>query len=234
MSEATAPEPADGTTAYLSHAASTEVPRVHAITDDTIVVRPDFLERARAVMRALGPGGAVHLRAHIVPAARLYTLAMDLAITQGESGCWLVLNDRIDIALAACARGVQLTSRSMGVADARTLASTLMLGASVHSPESAKAAEAEGADWVVAGHVFDTKSHTEATGRGMPFIQSLLAATQLPVIAIGGVKPHHVAALRAAGVYGVAAISGIWGAENAERAATDYLSTYDTRGGAAG
>lgn len=233
MSDAAAPDPIDAKAPHFSPAASVEIPRVHAVTDDTIVVRPNFLERARTVMRALGPLGAVHLRAHIVPAARLYTLAMELAITQRESGCWLVLNDRIDIALAASARGVQLTSRSMGVADARTIASTLMLGASVHAPESARAAEADGADWVVAGHVFDTKSHTEGNGRGMSFIQSLLAATQLPVIAIGGVKPHHVAALRDAGVYGVAAITGIWGAENAERAVTDYLSAYGTRGGPA-
>ncbi len=233
MSDAAAPGPADGTAPQSSPGASAEIPRVHAVTDDTIVVRPDFIERARIVMRALGPRGAVHLRAHIVPAARLYTLAVELVITQRESGCWLVVNDRIDIALAASARGVQLTSRSMGVADARTIAPALMLGASVHAPEPAKAAEAEGADWVVAGHVFDTKSHTEGNGRGMPFIQALLAATRLPVIAIGGIKPRHVAELRDAGVYGIAAITGIWGAENAERAATDYLSAYDTRGGSA-
>ncbi|MBC7788977.1 MAG: thiamine phosphate synthase [Anaerolineae bacterium] len=234
MSDASAPQSDSGTEPKASLDTGAEIPRVHAVTDDTIVVRADFVERARAVMRALGARGAVHLRAHIVPAARLYTLALELAITQRESGCWLVMNDRIDIALAASARGVQLTSRSMGVADARTIALSLMLGASVHAPESAKTAEDEGADWVVAGHVFDTKSHTEGNGRGMPFIQTLLAATRLPVIAIGGVKPHHIAALRAAGVYGIAAITGIWGAENAERAATDYLSAYDTLGGTAG
>ena len=233
MSDAAASDPTSEDAPHVAHGASAEIPLVHAVTDDTIVVRPNFLERARTVMRALGPRGALHLRAHIVPAARLYTLAMELAIIQRESGCWLVMNDRIDIALAASARGVQLTSRSMGVADARTIASTLMLGASVHAPESATAAETDGADWVVAGHIFDTKSHTGENGRGMSFIQSLLAATRLPVIVIGGVKPHHVAALRVAGVYGIAAITGIWGAENAEQAATDYLSAYDTRGGPA-
>ena len=178
-------------------------------------------------MGALGARGAVHLRARIVPTARLFALAQALAGAARQTGCWVVVNDRVDVALAAEAYGVQLTSRSMRVADARAIAPALALGASVHAADEAGTAEAEGASWVVAGHVFETASHPGEPGRGMRFAEALRAATRLPCVAIGGIRPAHVRALRDVGMYGVAAITGIWGAADAERAAADYLSAYD-------
>ncbi|MEJ7809894.1 MAG: thiamine phosphate synthase [Gemmatimonadaceae bacterium] len=209
-----------------------DVPVIHAVTDDTTVTRANFPERALGVMRSLGARGAVHLRARIVPAATLYAIAVALAEAQRETGCWLVLNDRVDIALAAGARGVQLTSRSMHVRDARAIAPALAVGASIHSAEEARDAEQAGATWMVAGHIFETSSHPGAAGRGELFVQAIAAAARLPCIVIGGVRPANVASLRAMGAYGVAAITGIWGAADAERAATDYLSAYDDNGGA--
>jgi thiamine-phosphate diphosphorylase len=206
------------------------IPAVHAITDDSILSRPDFLDRARAVMRALGARGAVHLRGWHTPAARVYEAAAALAPVQESTGCWVVINDRVDIALAACARGVQLTSRSLSIADARRSAPGLALGASVHTVDEAVAAAKAGAHWVVAGHVFDTPSHPGAAGRGDALIRGIARAVPLPCIAIGGIRPEHVPALRAAGAWGVAAIRGIWGARDAERAAIDYLSGYDRHG----
>jgi thiamine-phosphate diphosphorylase len=203
------------------------VPVIHVITDDLIITRPAFSDRARSVMGVLGPRGALHVRARVVPAMQLYVLAEGLVDIQAATGCWLVVNDRVDIALAADARGAQLTSRSLVIADARAIAPGLALGASVHSAEGARAAEVAGADWVVAGHVFQTASHPAVGAQGVPFMAAVRAATRLPCIAIGGIRPTHVRALRAAGVYGVAAISGIWGAADAERAASDYLSAYD-------
>src|SRR3712207_7224490 len=94
------------------------LPVIHAVTTDEIVARPDFFERAAAVMRALGERGAVQLRAPRTGGGRLYGLACDLAELQRATGAWLVGTDRVDVALAARARGVQLTSRSIGVADA--------------------------------------------------------------------------------------------------------------------
>ncbi|HEU4566188.1 MAG TPA: thiamine phosphate synthase [Gemmatimonadaceae bacterium] len=203
------------------------LPVVHAVTDDLILTRHDFRDRARDVMSALGPRGAVHLRARIIPAASLLAMAEWIAGVREETGCWLVVNDRVDVALAADADGVQLTSRSLAVADARRLAPELAVGASIHEVEAGIEAERAGADWVVAGHVFETASHPGEEGRGLPFIAALRRRVHLPVVAIGGIVPARVAELRAAGVHGVAAISGIWGAHDAERAATDYLSAYD-------
>jgi thiazole tautomerase (transcriptional regulator TenI) len=207
------------------------LPVVHAVTSDEIVLRDDFIDVACAVMATLGPRGALHLRAGRVTAARLQTLAGGLEAAQAITGAWLVVNDRVDLALGTRARGAQLTSRSLRVADARRAAPILALGASVHSLDEARVAASEGATWLVAGHVFATQSHPGEEGRGISFVRALAAAVTIPVVAIGGVRPEHCRVLRAAGAYGLAVIRGIWDAPNAERAASDYLSAYDDAAG---
>jgi thiamine-phosphate diphosphorylase len=204
---------------------------VHAVTSDAVVLRSDFLERAQRVMHALGGRVAVHLRVRSLAGARLHDMALALALAQRRTGAWLVVNDRLDIALATGARGVQLTSRSIRVEDARRIAPALALGASVHSVEEAVAAEHAGADWIVAGNVYETATHPEAAGRGPAFVAELASAVRTPVIAIGGILPEHVPFLRRAGARGVAVIRGIWDADDAERAAIDYFSSYDAHGG---
>jgi len=207
------------------------LPVIHAVTSDEIVLRDDFIDVACAVMAKLGPRGALHLRAGRISAARLQTLAGGLEAAQVITGAWLVVNDRIDLALGARARGAQLTSRSLRVADARRAAPDLALGASVHSLEEARVATSEGATWLVAGHVFATSSHPGEEGRGLPFVRALAAAVTIPIVAIGGVRPEHCRVLRASGAYGLAVIRGIWDAPNAEQAASDYLSAYDDAAG---
>jgi thiazole tautomerase (transcriptional regulator TenI) len=219
-------------TVNVRPAATAAIPVIHAVTSDEIVARADFIDVACAVMAALGVRGALHLRAGRVPAARLQSLAEGLEAAQALTGAWLVINDRVDLALAVRARGAQLTSRSLTVADARRAAPTLAIGASVHTADEGRAAAAQGASWLVAGHVFATASHPGEPERGLPFVRGLVATAGVPVLAIGGVRPDHSAVLREAGVHGVAVIRGIWDAANAEQAASDYLSAYDNAAGA--
>lgn len=204
-----------------------DVPRIHAVTDDLILAHPEFTSRARGVMTALGPRGAVHLRARYLTAAQLYAIALALGDAQESTGCWLVVNERLDVALAAKTHAAQLTTRSLTVADARIVAGDLPLGASIHSVHEALEAERDGADWIVAGHVYPTSSHAGKAERGVELVAEVTAKTTIPCIAIGGVRPANVGTLRDAGAWGVAAITGIWGAASAEAAATDYLSHYD-------
>ena len=87
-----------------------------------------------------------------------------------------------------------------------------------------------GATWLVAGHVFATASHPGEPERGPDFLRRICDAVTVPVIAIGGIAPGHVTALRALGAHGVAVIRGIWDAGDAEQAAIDYLAAYDADG----
>ncbi len=209
-----------------------DVPVVHAVTSDEIVERADFVDVACAVMAALGSRGALHLRCSRSAGARLQELAGTLATAQRITGAWLVVNDRVDVALVAGARGAQLTTRSLTVADARRIAPRLAIGASVHSLADGVVAAREGADWIVAGHPPGGTMPGAAppSDRGLAFVRELAQSVVVPVVAIGGIRPEHCASLRRKGVRGVAVIRGIWDAPNAERAASDYLSSYDNAG----
>ena len=209
---------------------SQAVPHVHAVTTDEVIARADFIDVACGVMAALGPRGALHLRASRANGALLQSVGETLAAAQQVTGAWLVINDRIDVALAVRARAAQLTSRSLTAADARRAAPALAIGASVHGVREGVEAAEEGADWLVAGQVFAPSAAGGEDGRGMEFVEALVAAVRVPVIAIGGVRKSHCRVLRLAGVHGVAVIRGIWDAPNAERAASDYLSCYDDAG----
>jgi thiamine-phosphate diphosphorylase len=202
-------------------------------------------------MTALGARGAIQLRApHLAAhgADTLLALARELAVEQERTGAWLVVNDRLDVALIAGARGVQLSGQSMEVADAFRVVTTRhlgvlpLVGASVHSLEEAIAARLGGAGWGVCGHLFrhvDVREAArspspradafmeKAASDGMMLLDQLVRFGGIPVIAIGGIVPQHIAPLRKLGVRGVAAIRGIWDSDNAERAAADYLSAYD-------
>lgn len=204
-----------------------DVPVVHAVTTDKIILSRDFIARAISVMQALGERGAIHLRSQLIPSPRLYDIACRLTSLHADTGCFCVVSDRLDIAMTAFAHGAQLNSRSMRVSDARRAAPKLKIGASVHSIEEAEVAEAEGADWLVAGHVFETPSHPGEQRRESTFISGIVARVNIPVIAIGGVKPEHVRSLVDGGAYGIASIRGIWEAKNSEQAAISYLSAYD-------
>lgn len=205
------------------------LPVLHAVTNDEIVSRAHFIDRARAVMRAMGPRGALQLRAARLARdkpAHFLELALTLVEEQERTGAWLVINDRVDVALIACARGVQLTRYSLDVPDAmqvvlKTTAPgglpACAIGASVHSLEEGIAARLAGAAWGVVSR-----------DDGGALLEQLVRYSGIPIVTIGGVVPEHVATLRRAGALGVAAIRGIWDVEHSERAVLDYLSGYDS------
>jgi thiamine-phosphate diphosphorylase len=203
------------------------LPILHAVTTDEILRRPDFPEIARVVLATGGARIALHLRGGRTTARRLHEIGAALIDHARASGAWLVVNDRIDVALTCNAHGAQLTTRSLAVQDARAAAPAIRIGASVHTPAEARTAAAAGAHWIVAGNVFQTASHPDRDARGLEFAREIAAACDTPVIAIGGVHPEHFPLLRAAGLAGVAVIRGVWEARDAAVAVADYLSSHD-------
>ena len=216
MSSAATPE--------LVKAPIEELPVVHAVTNDEIMLRPGFLRKAMGIMRVLQGKGAIHIRSQLLDTPTLYSITLALLELHEQTKCWCIVNDRVDVALACGVQGVQLTHKSIAVPDVQRIAPALLIGASVHSADEARDAEQAGADWCVAGHVFETPSHPGEPRRENNFIPDVVAAVKLPVIAIGGIRPEHVRSLVHRGAHGVAAIRGIWNDENAELAASRYLS----------
>ena len=154
---------------------------------------------------------AVQVREKDLGAADLAVLCRRLRELTHDHGARLVVNDRVDVALAVGADAVQRTHTSLPVDDIRSIAGRrLAIGASVHSLEDAIDAEMRGADWLVFGPVYDTPSKRRwGPPQGLERLAKVAKAVRVPVVAIGGITPERVGAARAAGAAGVAAIAAI-------------------------
>lgn len=200
------------------------VPRLHLITDDAVLRGSGFVDRARTVLEAHGSAVALHLRGHGLPAAELWALAHTLAPVARATGSILLVNDRVDVALAAGCAGVQLGRRSLPVGVARQLlGEDAVIGYSAHGVEEALAAMEAGADSILAGTVYASASHPGEAPAGVEWLGAVARAVALPVIAIGGITPARVGEVVRAGAHGAAVLSGVWAAEDAVRAVERYL-----------
>jgi thiamine-phosphate pyrophosphorylase len=169
---------------------------------------------------------AVQLREKDLGAGDLAFLARRLRDLAREAGARLVINDRVDVALAVGAEAVQRTHASLGVDDIRRVAGDrLQIGASVHSLADALDAELKGADWVTFGPVYDTPSkRAYGPAQGLERLAAVARGLRIPVVAIGGITPARVREVRAAGARGVAVISGILAADSPADATRAYLA----------
>jgi thiamine-phosphate diphosphorylase len=202
------------------------IPRLHLISDrQQCDLRAFSTVAARAVA---GGADAVHLREKAIAAGELLAAARGLRSAIGDAA--MFINDRVDVALLSDANGVQLGESGLSVADARTLGGgRLLIGRSVHDVAGARGAADDGADFVIAGHVFETASKAGQAARGPRFIASIAAACSLPIIAIGGITPERVEEVIAAGAYGVAVISGVLNADDPACAAARYAEALAKR-----
>lgn len=198
------------------------LPKLFWVTDDTIISRADFLRRARSAMEAGGPVCAVQLRAHRSSGSRLYELAVRLRAVATETGARLWINDRVDVAIAVRADGVQVGRLGLAVEEARrVMGRACPVGCSVHGPDEAKRCVEQGADLVVLGNVFATASHPDRTPIGLDALRRV-AALGRPIVAIGGISTERVEQVMEAGAWGVAVLSGVWAAADSGAAAERY------------
>ena len=129
----------------------------------------------------------------------------------------LLINDRIDVALACQAAGVHLGQDDIPPSAARAiLGPDAIIGVSAHSCEEALAAEKDGADYLGVGAVFPTNSKDDASEVGLNMLKEIRQISKLPIVGIGGINAQNYTQVRAAGAQGAAIISGILGAENIE------------------
>jgi thiamine-phosphate diphosphorylase len=197
---------------------STSLPRLHAITDERIARRSDLDDFARELANAGGTDLAFHARGRQLSGREHFDLAVRLSNRQTVR---LFVNDRLDVALAVPAAGVQLGRGSLSVSAARALNPRWWIGKSVHDLAEAEAARTEGADYLVVGPVYATASHPGRRPLGLKRLEAIVVAMgggALPVIAIGGITADRVGAIRKAGAYGIAAIRAFWDAGDAAEA----------------
>ena len=156
----------------------------------------------------------LQIREPDLSAAELGALVRDVRTRLADAdagavaGARIIVNERVDVALAAEADGVHLKSDSIPTALVRRhVPAGFLVGRSVHTVDEARAAEAEGADYLIFGTVFPSGSKPRGhRTAGLDALAGVTQAVRVPVLAIGGISLNTVAAAAGAGAAGVAAI----------------------------
>jgi thiamine-phosphate pyrophosphorylase len=176
----------------------------------------------KLVVAAVAGGvGMVQLRDRDVPAGELLEIARNLKrVTRGKA--LIVINDRVDVAEAVEADGVQIPEGGLPTRSVRNIMGRyVVLGRSVHSVEVAHQAGRDGAEFVIAGTVYRSLSKPDVEPVGPGLISDITKDVQLPVLAIGGVTADKVEELIKAGAAGVAVVSAITKADDPKAAAEE-------------
>ena len=175
----------------------------------------------------VGPGGARVLQIRIKPGDARPQLAVARMARPicDAAGALLIVNDRIDVALAARADGVHLGQTDMPLADARRIAPALIIGVSTHTAAQVEAAA--GADYLGFGPLFATRTkHDPDPVQGIAGLLAAIAAARgTPIVAIGGIEPQAVSDIYAAGATAICAIRSVNEADDPIVAARSFAAT---------
>jgi len=192
---------------------------VYLVTDRPALLGRDLFD---VVEKAVAGGvSMVQLREKTAPTRDFVDLARGLVARLRPRGVPVLINDRVDVALAADADGVHVGQDDMRPADVRALIGPdKILGLSVTGEDETRAALGLPVDYLGAGPVFATATKKDAGApQGIAGLTAMLSLATVPVVAIGGIGPDNAAAVTAAGANGVAVVSAICSAPDPCRAA---------------
>ena len=181
---------------------------IYLVTDDGCLQGRALID---CVCEALEGGVTlVQYRAKTASSAEMYAEALQLKALCDSFNVPLIINDRLDIAMAVGAAGVHLGQDDLPCAAARKiLGEDYIIGVSAHNPAEAKAALQSGADYLGCGAVFGTATKADVKKLGTEGLAAICREKGLPVVGIGGVTADNYREVRAAGADGAAIVSGI-------------------------
>lgn len=181
---------------------------IYLVTDDACLQGRALIDCVREALE--GGVTLVQYRAKTASSAEMYAEALQLKALCDSFNVPLIINDRLDIAMAVGAAGVHLGQDDLPCAAARKLlGEDYIIGVSAHNPAEAKAALQSGADYLGCGAVFGTATKADVKKLGTDGLAAICKAKGLPVVGIGGVTADNYREVRAAGADGAAIVSGI-------------------------
>lgn len=204
--------------------------RLYLISDRKQTQRRSLEEVVESAAAVASGQLAFQLREKDLSAKEVLAMAYRFRALTRKYHVDLFINDRVDIALAAGADGVHLTTQSMPTAAVRSIGQDkLMIGVSTHTLEEAKEAVAGGADFVVLGPVYDTPSKMQyGPPVGLSRLSEVCRSVNIPVFALGGINTvRQIKETRQAGAYGVAMISAIIAAPDVQTITAEFLQALE-------
>lgn len=181
---------------------------IYLVTDNGCLQGRALIDCVREALE--GGVTLVQYRAKTAASAEMYAEALQLKALCDSFKVPLIINDRLDIAMAVGAAGVHLGQDDLPCAAARKLlGEDYLIGVSAHNPAEAKAALESGADYLGCGAVFGTATKADVKKLGTEGLAAICKAKGLPVVGIGGVTADNYREVRAAGADGAAIVSGI-------------------------
>lgn len=191
---------------------------LYLITDRKALAEKELLNSIEDAIK--GGVTLVQLREKSINAYEYYNIAIKLKRLVTKYGIPLIINDRVDIALAADSDGVHLGPEDLPVNIARKLmGSDKIIGASANCVEEAIALQEQGADYLGVGALFPTVTKNNTEHVSLEQLKLIKEAVHIPVVGIGGINLENATLVKASGVNGIAVVSAILGSENVFEAA---------------
>jgi len=205
-----------------------KIGRLHIITDTSLQKRFSHIELTELAIA--GGADTIQFRSKSGSTRELIETAESMRKICKRAGVPLIINDRIDIAMAVRADGVHLGQDDFPISMARKmLGSDCIIGGSAGNIYEAEICLNEGADYIGSGPVYGTNSKKDAgPATGVNSIKRLVEKIPLPFLAIGGVSADDIHELLNAGVHGVAIISGVCLSEDPEKATRELKNKLDS------
>lgn len=167
----------------------------------------------------LGGTSIVQLREKCASSLEFYEIAKEVKKVTDKYNVPLIINDRIDIALAIDASGVHLGQSDIPCSIARKiLPKGKIIGVSAHNLKEAEKALKDGADYLGCGAIFNTSTKKDVTTLSYEGLKKITDNIDIPVVAIGGINENNIITLKGSGINGVAVVSSIIGKENVKGA----------------
>ena len=198
-------------------------PSLYVVLDRAAAGGRDLVDILDAALA--GGSRLIQLREKEWPSGRVLPLAERLRARCAAAGATFIVNDRVDLAVAAGADGVHVGQDDLPARAARPLLRPgMILGVSTHSVAQARAAQADGADYIAVGSMFPTRSKAEFELVGTDLLRKLRGEIRVPLVGIGGITHANVGEVITAGADGVAVISAVCAAADPRAAAERFIA----------
>jgi thiamine-phosphate pyrophosphorylase len=198
---------------------------LYLVTDRGILGDRDLFKAVEAAIK--GGVTVVQLREKDISSLDFYNIAVKLKELVHQYNVPLIINDRLDIALAVDADGLHIGQSDLPVEVARRLLPGKILGYSVSNVEEARYGQKNGADYLGAGAVYATGSKADAGNPiGVEMVKKIKQSVALPVVGIGGIGLSNIEEIKTAGIDGISIISAILGSPDIEETSRRLINLW--------